>query len=99
MDTWEVTVLAFAIVVALALLVELYASWSASGSTPSGRHFRAEISRSVRCDAGGGERVSWSFSEWHADTLIGRTFGRFCIARARKRFDRLSRGKPVTPRR
>lgn len=77
------TVSLIALAVALAALADSFRT----RLLMSRRRVRIEISRSTCLDAEGKERVSWSISHEHPVTLLDR----FRVARALRRFERLSR--------
>lgn len=77
----------------IALAAALCSLWVALRNSAADPHYYAEISCSRYLDDGGKERVSYSFSHWHDNTVFGKTVGRLCIALARRRYDRLCRPK------
>lgn len=75
----------------IALAIALCALWISVRRSPAEPHYRVEISSNRYLDEGGKERVSYSFSHWHDNTVFGMTVGRFRIALARRRFGRRCR--------
>lgn len=53
------------------------------------QHFTASSQCSRVIGEDGQEHDLWSFSSSHSNSLIGRTFGKLCIAVARRRHERL----------
>lgn len=68
------------------LAFALASLWITLTASSRREHVQIEIGRSAYLDAEGKERVSWSFSHGHPKTAVDR----YRIARARRRFNRLS---------
>jgi hypothetical protein len=75
------------IISVLALAVALASLWFSVTAGARRERVQIEIGRSAYLDPEGKERVSWSFSHGLPKTF----FDRYSIARARRRFDRMSR--------
>ncbi|MFM0154895.1 hypothetical protein [Paraburkholderia sediminicola] len=75
------------IISALGLVIALVSLWLSVTTGSRRERVQIEIGRSAYLDPEGKERVSWSFSHGLPKTV----FDRYRIARARRRFDQLSR--------